>query len=407
MEKKQMKISLKTAIIIAIIVITLMLIIGVGIYIKQKNKKENNQTTLTENYNYTIEDSNKTKETEGDYEKLEINGEIYYHRLTQNEWNGEYHQDKYETNKSNNKAEVISYEDYAKYIDEINDSITSNKIEKYYNDEKSNYVILSYSNGHSHCEINLIDYKEEDGKISIYGDESINGVMASGSGFLIAIPTKLPVGTEVKYNECYSDEEISNIKNYGESKPSNEVHTDKPIIYLYPTYDMNVSVKLINKENIIHSYPKYQDGWNVLAKTNGTLKDVQTNRELYSLYYESNNSINFKVENEGFVVKGEDTSEFLEEKLSILGLSERETEEFIIYWLPKLEKNKYNYIRFATKDEIEANMPLKIDPKPDTIIRVLMTYKEIDNPINVKEQKLIPQTRKGFVAVEWGGSEIK
>ena len=41
-----------------------------------------------------------------------------------------------------------------------------------------------------------------------------------------------------------------------------------------------------------------------------------------------------------------------EEKLAILGLNEREAEEFIIYWLPKLESNKYNYIRFATEEEI-------------------------------------------------------
>ena len=37
-------------------------------------------------------------------------------------------------------------------------------------------------------------------------------------------------------------------------------------------------------------------------------------------------------------------SDSLEEKLAILGLTERESEEFIVYWLPKLEKNKYNYI---------------------------------------------------------------
>ena len=125
------------------------------------------------------------------------------------------------------------------------------------------------------------------------------------------------------------------------------------------------------------------------------------------MYYESENSIDFKVENDGFVIKGEDTAEFLEEKLAILGLNERESEEFIIYWLPKLEANKYNYIRFATLDEINANMPLEINPSPDTIIRVLMTFKGLDNPIDVQEQQLKTPDRTGFVAVEWGGTEIK
>ena len=117
--------------------------------------------------------------------------------------------------------------------------------------------------------------------------------------------------------------------------------------------------------------------------------------------------MNFKIENDGFVVKGNDVATFLEEKLAILGLTERESEEFIIYWLPKLEANKYNYIRFATLDEINDNMPLEINPNPDTVIRVLMTFKGLDKPIEVQEQQLTTPERKGFVAVEWGGTEIK
>ena len=52
-------------------------------------------------------------------------------------------------------------------------------------------------------------------------------------------------------------------------------------------------------------------------------------------------------------------------------------------------------------------MPISINPKPDTIIRVLMIFKGLDNPIEVKEQKLIRPDRTGFAAVEWGGTEIK
>ena len=181
----------------------------------------------------------------------------------------------------------------------------------------------------------------------------------------------------------------------------------KPIIYLYPTQEQNVSVRLGRQDKITCSYPRYSNGWNVLARPDGTLKDLSSNRQLYSLYYECKNIMNFKVENEGFVVKGEDTITFLEEKLDILGLTEREAEEFIIYWLPKLEANKYNYIRFATIDEINANMPLEINPHPDTIIRVLMIFKGLDNPIEIQEQQLITPERNGFVSVEWGGTEIE
>ena len=182
---------------------------------------------------------------------------------------------------------------------------------------------------------------------------------------------------------------------------------DKPIIYLYPKEDTEVSVKLLKEKNLTYTYPKYKDEWRVIAYKNGNLKDLDTNRQLYSLYYESKNDIKFKIEKEGFVVKGEDTIEFLEEKLSILGLNEREAEEFIIYWLPRLVANKYNYIRFATLDEINKNMPLEIKPNPDTIIRVLMTFKKLEKPITVQEQHLETTNRNGFIAVEWGGTEIK
>ena len=181
----------------------------------------------------------------------------------------------------------------------------------------------------------------------------------------------------------------------------------KPIIYLYPTTETLISVKRLNDRNITCSYPKYNGEWKVLAKPNGDLKDLSSNKNLYSLYYESKSEIDFKIEKDGFIVNSNEVSKFLEEKLSILGLTEREAEEFIVYWLPKLEANKYNYIRFATQKEINKNMPLEINPTPDSIIRILMTFKGLDEPIKVTEQKLTTPNRTGFVAVEWGGTEIE
>ena len=145
----------------------------------------------------------------------------------------------------------------------------------------------------------------------------------------------------------------------------------------------------------------------MFAKTSGDLIDLNTNKNLYSLYYESEAAYNFKIEKDGFIIKGENITEFLENKLSILGLTDREKEEFIIYWLPILQKNKYNYIRFATIDEINKNMPLEINPNPDTLIRILMTFKGLEKPIDIEEQQLVTPKRTGFVAVEWGGTEIK
>lgn len=186
----------------------------------------------------------------------------------------------------------------------------------------------------------------------------------------------------------------------------NEPVDYKPVIYLYPEKETDITVKLGYKDKLLVSYPKYIDGWSVTAYPDGTLIDKDTGRKLYSLYWEGKHTEPVVLD-EGFIVRGEDSIEFLEEKLAILGLNDKEIEEFIIYWLPKLQENKCNYIRFADIDEINKNMPLEFSKEPDTIIRVLMQYKALNKPIKVKEQKLNTPNRVGFVVVEWGGSIIK
>lgn len=189
-------------------------------------------------------------------------------------------------------------------------------------------------------------------------------------------------------------------------RSSSEMIAYKPIIYLYPQEEIQLSVKLGKKDNVTCSYPEYKNGWNVIAKPDGTLVDTETGRKLYSLYWEGIHSEECNIA-EGFVVKGNETIRFLEEKLSILGLNEFEAEEFIIYWLPILQENEYNYIRFATLDEINNNMPLELSVEPDTMIRVLMQYKPLNEFVKVKEQELVTPERNGFAVVEWGGTEIK
>ncbi len=183
-------------------------------------------------------------------------------------------------------------------------------------------------------------------------------------------------------------------------------YLDKPIIYLYPDKDTEVSVKLSNPGNLTHTYPKYESEWKVYAKTNGTLTDLKTNRKLYALYWEAIDNSKTDMD-EGFIVAGKDIAKFLEEKLEILGLNYKESQEFIIYWLPILENNKYNFIRFRTQNEIDNYMKLDINPKPDTIIRVIMDFKKLDKKINIKEQTLENKQRVGFTVVEWGARELK
>ncbi len=181
---------------------------------------------------------------------------------------------------------------------------------------------------------------------------------------------------------------------------------EKPIIYLYPTDTTEVSVELSHPELLTAHYPPYNERWSVVAEPNGDLTELGTGRELYALYYECESLSGYGRTGEGFVIARDDTVSFLETTLPTLGLNPHEAQEFIIYWLPKLQENPYNYIRFASLAEQNANMMLTITPTPDTLIRVLMLYQGLDAPISVTPQEIHTPVRNGFVVVEWGGAHI-
>ncbi len=184
-----------------------------------------------------------------------------------------------------------------------------------------------------------------------------------------------------------------------------ESKAKKPVIYLYPTSEQSVSVKLDYKGELTCTYPEYKDGWNVIAEPDGTLTNIEDKREYSYLYWEGISKNQWDM-SKGFVVKGEDTEEFLQEKLEYMGLTPREYNEFIVYWLPIMQENKYNLITFAG-EEYEDLAELNITPKPDSVLRVMMLFKSLDKLIEIEEQEIIPFERKGFTVVEWGGTEVK
>ena len=89
-----------------------------------------------------------------------------------------------------------------------------------------------------------------------------------------------------------------------------------------------------------------------------------------------------------------------------MGLVPKEYNEFIVYWLPRMEVNKYNLIYFPDKD-YEERVKLLVDPKPDSVKRVHMIFKPLKRYIEIREQQLAPFVRNGFTVIEWGGTELK
>ena len=181
--------------------------------------------------------------------------------------------------------------------------------------------------------------------------------------------------------------------------------TAKPVIYLYPEEETQVSVTLDFDGELTSTYPAYGDGWTVEASPDGTLTDRSTGRQYYCLFWEGIGQTEYDFST-GFCVAGENTAAFLENALAEQGLTEQEANEFIIYWLPKMEHNPYNLISFQQESYTDS-AKLTIDPAPDTLVRVFMAWQGLDQPVEVEPQSLTAPERTGFTAVEWGGAEVE
>lgn len=174
----------------------------------------------------------------------------------------------------------------------------------------------------------------------------------------------------------------------------------KPILYLYPKEETKVRVDFEDESKLVTTYPKFKDEWKVSAKPNGDL-DVD-GKYYYALYWDEKMDENIKFD-EGFYVDKDNAISFLEDKLSYIGLNDREKNEFIMYWLPILEENEHNLVKFILTDERQEQNELIIEPKPDSLLRVSIVIEKVDGKVNIKEQQLERFNRNGFVAVEWGG----
>ena len=188
-------------------------------------------------------------------------------------------------------------------------------------------------------------------------------------------------------------------------EPYGAVAPEKPVIYLYPQAPTEVSVTLTLDGQLTCTYPDYGQGWdNFTAYPDSTLI-FPDGKEYYCLYWEGIQNTEWDF-SKGFCIKGSDTAEFLEWALAEQGLTPREANEFIIYWLPRMQENPYNVIAFQT-DAYTDTAVLEITPKPDSLLRIMMAYYPSDTEVEIEAQSFVGFEREGFVVVEWGGAEVK
>ena len=179
----------------------------------------------------------------------------------------------------------------------------------------------------------------------------------------------------------------------------------KPVIYLYPEAETEVTVTLDFAGTLTFTYPEYRDGWRVTARPDGTLINAADGREYSYLFWEGDLGAEYDF-SRGFVVAGDETAAFLQNMLAEMGLTAREYNEFIVYWLPLMAGNPYNLIAFQQEAYLDS-AALSITPQPDSLLRVFMAFKALDGPIDIEPQAVAPFERVGFAVVEWGGCAVK
>lgn len=180
----------------------------------------------------------------------------------------------------------------------------------------------------------------------------------------------------------------------------------KPVIYLYPQQPTLVDVSVASTGNVVVSDPQYpQGGWkNVLANPGSDL--LYSGKHYTELFYETDVKT-FGKPQKGIIIPKNDINNKLSSILDQLGLIGGEKQEFLSYWLPRLQQLNTPYIYFSVidksvKDTIDN---VTITPKPDTQIAFIAYFKPISDPNLYDNSLTIPPApvRKGFVSVEWGG----
>ncbi|EAY07345.1 Ubiquitin family protein [Trichomonas vaginalis G3] len=188
----------------------------------------------------------------------------------------------------------------------------------------------------------------------------------------------------------------------------------KPVIYLYPEEETDVTVNIKAKDGeFSFVYPSFDHDstWHVHAFPNGDLVHHGHHHPCLfweSLFYPSfdngnnNDNENDNENREGFVIEGRQVVSFFEDTLRHINLSDREIFDFITFWCPKLIDMKYIKITFHF-DDYCSQFPLSISPSPRHVNRIFFCATPLSTHISLRRPNLPTFSRDGFTVIEWGG----
>ncbi|MBI2378062.1 MAG: hypothetical protein HYV07_28935 [Deltaproteobacteria bacterium] len=182
----------------------------------------------------------------------------------------------------------------------------------------------------------------------------------------------------------------------------------KPVIYLYPEKVQNVTVSVKLDGAMIAEYPKSKGGsWTLMASPDGTLFDRETEKRYGYLFWEGSYAKGFEIDPaQAYMVGQHDVEPFLEKVANAYALNDKERTDFVSYWVAPMSRNPLNLVQLMTPEAYASYASMTITPSPDTTIRLFMVFMKVPEPMVVGNPAMPSLLRKGFTAVEWGGTNL-
>lgn len=386
-------------------------------HIRNKNLSDRNFIKIGREYIYVPQlfvgdfpNYNKNKEYNRTIEIVNLNGKTHFFEVDKEPF--------YKVDTETFNLDGLVYYELIYHLPNKNDTscVIANDVNIYLNHKVNNKLeLISKTNSLGRYSI-FVDSYVYDRIVFIGSDSAKTSINIKN---LYPIRRNIPIFNPPLYIDIIdplSKDSILLKKSYNQNSLTKEIPQDviigvraaKPAIYLYPTKTDTISIKLDFRGTLGTTYPKYTGEWKVLATPNGELTNLSDNRKYNYLFWEG--TYDFPISHfdykSGFVVAKNDLDKFLIEKLSLIGLNNTEVNDFVVYWLPMLEKNEYNLIHFFINDNIDGSAFMNVKPKPDSEIRLFMEFKAVDKNYKITPQQLPSIPRKGFTLVEWGGGII-
>jgi hypothetical protein len=210
--------------------------------------------------------------------------------------------------------------------------------------------------------------------INVYEDAIKNNSFTTDNNGRFAIDIEngqytFSINPDTSHPIC-EDLQIDDASDYKDLYAYYNVFVKKPNIYIYPKEStiLDVSLEFPQGGKIVKSIPEYGDGWkNLTVEPNGMIND-----QYEFLFYESKQQDYCQYYN-GWVIKRENLSTFFNDNMKATGFNEKEINDFIEYWIPRLTESPFYAINGLNYDNPKLTKPT------------------------------IPQfNRDGFVVTEWG-----